>query len=423
MPAMRRPSLLPMVLLLGWGLAAAQTAPPRLGAELAPLLAFAREHNPEYAGMRHESTAFAARIEPAGALPDPRFRFELMDVTRGGEQNPTLLPGRAGGAKYSLMQEFPWFGKRELRREIATAEAQGARDRARGTWSELAARIKGAFGQAAYLAQNQALTLELLDLARQFEAAARERYAAGLGTQNDVLRAQLEITTMRNELVMLDSERHHQRARLNLLLGRNQSEPLADPETLPPLSPLVGLDLIGLLEQAAVRNPLLAAENARVEAAEKAQALTLKNRYPDLALSVAPTQMDGRLRNWDLMLELSIPLQWNTRRAQEREAGAMLDAARARQAATANQLRADLAENLSALDAARQTERRIADIQVPQAQLALEAAQTGLVAGKVEFGMVLEAQRALRQARIGRLKAQVEAYLRATEIERLLGEE
>ncbi len=50
------------------------------------LLALAKANSPEYAGMLHEAQAARERIEPAGALADPKLRIELMDITKMGEQ-------------------------------------------------------------------------------------------------------------------------------------------------------------------------------------------------------------------------------------------------------------------------------------------------------------------------------------------------
>ena len=77
---------------------AALSAEPVPGASVDSLLEFARERNPEYAAMRFEAEAAGERVAPAGALPDPRLRTELMDITKSGEQNPSLLPGQIGRA-------------------------------------------------------------------------------------------------------------------------------------------------------------------------------------------------------------------------------------------------------------------------------------------------------------------------------------
>jgi len=90
----------------------------KLGSSVEGLLQTARENSPEFASMQFEADAAAERVVPAGALPDPKFSMELRDITRMGERNPTLLPGRVGSTRYIFTQELPWFGKRGLKREI-----------------------------------------------------------------------------------------------------------------------------------------------------------------------------------------------------------------------------------------------------------------------------------------------------------------
>ena len=109
--------------------AIALSGEPAPGGSVESLLEFAKASNPEYAAMRHEAEAADERILPAGALPDPKLRVELEDITRMGEQSPTLLPNRVGSTRYTLMQDLPWFGKRGLKRDIAALEAEGAKGR------------------------------------------------------------------------------------------------------------------------------------------------------------------------------------------------------------------------------------------------------------------------------------------------------
>ena len=394
-----------------------------LGANVESLLDFARSRNPEYASMRYEAEAAAERVTPAGALPDPKFRTELRDITRMGDQSPTLAPARVGSTRYLLMQDVPWLGKRDLKREIAELDARGADGRASGTWAELAARIKTAYSQLQYVHRNEQLTREILDLMTRLEKIAQVRYAGGLAAQQDVIRVQLEQTGMKSELLALENERRQWQARLNALLARPSASPLAVPERLRTLPAPAQLDPRALEERVRTKNPQLFAEEARIRSAEKNRELTYKNRYPDFTLGVSPIQYQGSVKEWELMVELNLPLQQGSRRAQERESEAMLSAAQARRDATANQVLGELAENLSGFDAARRTETLAATSLLPQSELTFKAALAGYETGKVDFATLLDAQRQIRQARQGRIKAQAEAQLRLAEIERILGED
>lgn len=401
-------------------LAAAQPAP--LGADLPSLLEYARQNNPELASMRHEADAAARRVQAAGSLPDPVLRIELMNINNyGNDAGFNLLPNKVGETRYTVMQMIPAWGKRSLRRAAAAAEARGADARATATWTEQSMRLRTAFVQYYLAAQNERITGELLDLVTRLEQIAQARYAGGLAPQQDAIRAQLEQTAMRGELIMVANEKRQLQARLNMLLGREPVAALAEPRALPAL-PAAALDAPGLLARARATNPTVKAETARLQAAQANRELTLRNRYPDFTVGVTPTQMGSRVTSWGLMFEMNIPLQQRTRRAEEGEAAAMVEAARSRSEAAANQVAAELQEQLSALEAARRNETLIATRQLPQSDLVLQSAIAAYENGKVDFATLLEAQRQARRTRLDLLKAQVDAQMRIAEIERTLGE-
>ena len=402
------------------GLAGAQ-AP---GARVEELLDLARRQNPELAAMGFEAAAARERVQPAGALPDPMGRLELRDVgNQMGNGDFNLLPARVGSAKYTVSQTIPLWGKRDLKRGVAEADAAQAQARASGTWAELAAKVKATFAQYYVVGQSLKITQELLRLGGSLEQLAQARYVDGLVPQQDVVRAQVERTALRSELLVLETEHHHAAARLNALLRRPPQAALAEPQALRPLPAPAKLDFVVLEARLAAANPQLAAQEAQILAAEKNRELVHKNRYPDLTVGVSPIQTRNRVTEWELMFEVNIPLQQESRRSQEREAAAMASAARARKEAALNQLSAELAENLSALDSARRQDNLLTTALLPQAELAFQAALAGYETGRLDFATLLEAQRQLRKARIDRLEAQAEVQLRLADIERLLGED
>ena len=401
--------------------AQAQEVPP--GAFVETLLAIAQESNPDYASMRFEAQAALERVGPAGALPDPKLRVELMDITMGGEQSPTLWPSEVGATRYLLMQDLPWFGKRGLKRDIAQFQAQASEGQVRATWSELAAKIKTTFALRYNHHRNEELNREVLDLMVRLEQIAQSRYANGLATQQDVIRAQIEQTNMQTELVALEGEGRQIDARLNALRARPALAPLSAPRRLRPWPTPEQLDLQALQERLRTRSPRLFADESRIRAAEKSRDLAFKNRYPDVSVGISPTQTGSSVKDWTLMVEFSIPLQQNTRRSEERESQAMLSAAVARQQASANDLQAELTESLAGLDTARRTAALATTSLLPQAELTFKSALAGYENGKLDFATLLDAQRQIRQAKLYQSKAQFEAQVRLAEIEKLLGDD
>lgn len=415
--------VLASLMLPGWAAADDSQYNAPIGANVQELLQWADTHNPELAAMNYEVDAANERILPAGALPDPVLRTEFQDFAGPGAPdrfNP--LPGKGTGTKYTLMQSIPLWGKRDLRKEVASAQLDQAKGLRLATVAEIHARIKTAYAQYYQATGLKRLNEEILQLLGELEAVTQVRYASGLVPQQDVIRAQVEKTTLQSDLINLETEQHHAMTRLNTALARPQRAMIAEPQALRHIPP-AKLEEASLLEKVSRTNPMLATQSAQIAAADATRRLVDKNRYPDVTLGIAPTQRGSNIDTWEAMVEVNIPIRFDTRRAQESEAGAMLSAAKERQQSISNQVTGDLQQSLLAYEAASRQERLITDTLMPQADLTFRAALAGYEAGKVDFATLLDAQRSIKRARQDKLKAQVEQELRITEIEKMVGEE
>jgi outer membrane protein TolC len=409
--------------------AVAQTVPPPAtppsgqaapGASVDELLAIARRMSPDLAAMGLEAEAAVARADAAGSLPDPVFRGEFEDIER---RQGSLAPERLGMVKYGIQQEFPLWGKRDLRENVARSEASMARERRRGAETELVARIKTVF--AGYYAAHEALQLTE-DLARSIGSladVAQRRYAQGFGNQQEAIKAGIEKIEVQTEIARAEAEKRKTAAQINALLNRAPGEPLASPRTLRPVPPESILNLPELLERARRANPLLAADEAQIAAAAGSRKLVDKNWYPDVTLGLSAVDRDRQFAGYEAMIEFKIPFQWGLRRAQEREAAAMLGAARSRLDATAARVQGEIAEAYWALDAASKIYRLLHGSHLPQTRLAYETALSGYELGRVDLGTVLEAEQRVRRVLLEHLKVLVEQHARLADIERLIGGE
>ncbi len=395
------------------------------GTDVSSLLAYARQHHPELAAMRAETQAAEARAGAADALPDPMLKAELVDAYRAageeGDRRFTMVPTQVAATRYTLSQNLPWWGKRDLRREVAEARAGEAGHKAEGVWRELTRSIRQTFARHYLVLARQGFAEANLALVAQLEQVARSRYETGLGAQQDLIRVQTERSALLGELAAMEGERDELAARTRALIGAPGSVRLAAPLALPVL-PAVLPERAALEASVRERNPQLAADEARILAAEKSRELTYKERYPDVTLGITPVQTRSRVSAGDVMIELNIPLQQTRRRHEEREAEAMLDAARSRRSVTANDLLAELDGALAGLGSARRMDELISTRLLPQAELTLQAARVGYETGKVDFATVLDAQRQVRKAKEDGIKARVEQAMRLADIERLTGE-
>jgi len=257
----------------------------------------------------------------------------------------------------------------------------------------------------------------------RLEKVAQVRYASGLAAQQDVIRSQVEQTSIRSELIGIEAERRQLQARMNALTGRQADEPLAKPTQIRVLPTQAVVNFSSLEQRAKLNNPLLRVEEAQIKAAEKSRDLAYRNRYPDFTLGASPIQYGNTVREWELMVEINIPLQQSARRSQERESEAMLSASRSRRELVSSQILADLYESIAGFDSERQSLTLTTENLLPQSELTFRSALAGYESGKVDFATLLDAQRQIRQAKLNQVKAGINAQMRLAEIERIVGEE
>lgn len=405
------------------GQAGASREPP-LGSKVEDLLAYAREHNPDLQRRRLDAEAQRERVEPASALPDPKFQVELMDFTNAMTpgKSASLVPGDVGTTRYRAIQALPFPGKRGLRGEIAEAQADQSDSIRDATRLDIEAQIKTAYAryfQAAGQARIQQETLQLIDA---LESLVLKRYSVGLVPQQDAVQVQGESTRIKVDLLESERRRREAAAMLNTLLPRDADAPLAEPASLAPISRPPSLAQLFARAQASSAD--LGRERLSVTAAEKSRELTYLNRYPDFTLALTNNRprstMIGPV-SWDLMVEVNIPLQQSPRRAQEREAERRLESARERLTATEARLNGLLGTTLAALDASLDKARLLRETLLPQARATLDAAQAGYESGRVNFNTLIDAERQILRTRLALLDAEVDASVRHAELEKLLG--
>ncbi len=395
-----------------------------LGRNVDDLLRYAREHNPDLRSRQLDAEALRERIEPASALPDPKFQVELMDFTNAMTpgKSTSLAPGDVGTTRYRAIQSLPFPGKRGLKGEIAEAQA-GQSDTLRdSTRLEVDAQIRTAYARY-FLAAGQArIQRETLQLIQALKHLVLQRYSVGIAPQQDAVQVQGESTRLKVDL--LDSERNRREAAalLNALLPRAADAPLAEPAALPPIPKPPSLSQ--LFERARNASPDMGREQLGITAAEKNRDLTYLNRYPDFTLALTnnrPRSASIGPDTWDFMVEVNIPLQQSSRRAQEREAERRLESARERVSAAESRLNGQLGITLAALEASLDKARLLRETLLPQARATLDAAQAGYESGRVNFNTLIDAERQILRTRLALLDAEVDASVRHAALEKLLG--
>ena len=388
------------------------------GRDIASIREWALAHNAELAATAIDARASHTRILPAGALPDPVLALTIRDIDPDA---PWRSPGRENGNLLEVRQTVPLWGKRELAREIARAEA-GAADAER----DATARRLIASVEAAYARYWEAIeAVEAIDrriaLMSQVEAIARGRYGLGEAPQQDSIRARVRQTELRGDRLERQAALADASAMLNVAMGRAADAPLAEPASPPELAVRWTSLSEAVRALDAGNQPELAGQSAMVRAADRAAELQRRQRRPDLTFGLGAMQQGKGIESLEVMVEVEIPFQQSARRAREAEADLRSEAARLRESAARTDLEGRLASALAQWAGARERRRLAETTQRVQSDANFQSALAGYQAGAVDFATVLDALDAWQQADLARLAAHRDELIAAASVRAIEG--
>lgn len=245
---------------------------------LAKLIEEAERANPQILAARHGWKAATQVPTQVATPPDPQVVVQQLNV---GSPRPFAGFTNSDFAYlgFGISQDLPYPGKLRLRGEIAQRDAASTRERYDAVRRAVIAQLKTAYFHLAYLQQ----TLTVLErddkLLEQMERIAEARYRVGQGSEQDVLKAQLERTRLVRELAMHHQEMWSAEAQLKQLLNRPPDSPDIGTEALSETSLPYSSD--ELLERVRAANPEVGAEFEMVRRQGLQVELARKDAYPD----------------------------------------------------------------------------------------------------------------------------------------------
>jgi len=390
---------------------------------LSELVTQALESNPEIQAAKRKVEAARARAGQATYLEDPELNWEAWGVPL----NQPVNYRKANPLIFGVRQKLPFFGKLGLKGEMAGQEVRMVEEELRAKEQEIIAKVKSSYADYFMASKNVEIYKELLELVRFSSTTAEGLYQVGKAPQQDVIKALLERTELLNKLTSAERELTTSEAKLNTLLSRPPSSPLGQPRE-PALAP-VDLQSSNLEKLAVEQRPDVRALESSINKSEKAVELAEKNRkYPDFMVGLqywyAPEQSPKNM--YTPMVSLSIPFSpWTKGRhdLEVEEALAERQAARANLAAMKNMALFEVKEMSAKLEAAMKSIRIYRDGLLPQAEQSFQAAVAAYQTGGVNFMTLLDAQRTIRDVRMGYYKALVDYEQSRADLERAVGKE
>ena len=372
--------------------------------------------NPELTATRKQWEAATNRIAQVRSLDDPILSLQLWNVPQ------PFNVARTENHIFGLSQNLPFPGKLGLKGEVASRSADMTEQAIHAKERELVARLKQAYYDLFLMQKTIQIHHEQVELLRQFFEIANAKFRAGKGGQADVLKAQVELSLLQQQLPVLEQRRKTAAAMLNTLLDRDPSSPLGlaqEPSPLPIEQPLDDLHSLALNDR-----PELKAAELDVQRSEQSRALAQRQYYPDFNVAVQRFQNYQANDGFGAYVAMSIPFAFWTKPKYDagvQEAAAAVSVAQAQQHTLENLTRFQVNDLLAKHRASDQVATLYRTTILPQAEQSLESAKVGYRVGKGSFLDLIDAQRAWRGFQHEYFKAIVDRQHRLAELEQVVG--
>ncbi len=381
------------------------------------------ENNQSIQSLEFIVQSLKEEIDFAGSLNDPRLGVGLLNLptdTFNFDQEPMTQK------QIFIAQKIPWFGKLSLQSQQAALKAIKQAAILDAKRLELARQIAVAYYELSFVSSSQEINERLIGMMNQLLRVAETKYAAGSGLQQDVLHAQVELSKLLDEKIMLEQKHRTLEDQMNGLLNRENFIPIPLPQRLP--YPDLTVQTKELQTLALARNPWLKVRQAEIDKAAVETQLARKDYWPDMDFKVAYGQRDESKAGQDwadffsASVVMNIPL-WKKNR-QDKKLSANQSRHQAALRSYQNLVRS-LPHKIDALATdiqnIQKNYRLITDALIVQAEQWAHSSLAAYEVGKVEFNTMLTAQIRLLRFELQSVNYLLSLYKKRAELEEVLG--
>lgn len=246
---------------------------------------------------------------------------------------------------------------------------------------------------------------------QQLAKVAEARYTVGKATQQDIIKAGVEVAILDNRLILLEQRKLSLGAEINALLNRAPEADLARPEPAPAPPALESFE--SLRARALESSPLLRAQRAVIDGRQLNVQSAQRAYYPDFDIMTGYYNMGSLKPMWEFKVQFNVSLFFGRKqRYGLEEAGAGLAEAQRVYRNEQQMLLFRLRDRYLAADAAQKLMDLYSRQVVPQSELALQSSLTGYETGSTDFLTVLANFNTIREYQMNYYEQQSE-YLKA----------
>ena len=394
--------------------------------DLATLVTAAVGNNPELKSSQARWQMFANKVKQASSLDDPMFMFKLQNMLA---REPFVFNKDPQSAKViGISQQLPFWGKRAIKQEVASFEAESYKWVIEERKLELARMVKETYYQIWAVDKSMEIVDKNLRILADFVTIAESKYSVGQGVQQDIYKANLEKSKMLDMQITLKQQRKSLEANLNYLLYRPGNTRIG---TIPDFSlPQLSLSSEQLNQTALEKRPQIKSLASLTNKGQASHRLAQKEFYPDFNLSfeymfkeAIATEMvtDPGYNMFTLGVTFNLPFQQEKRRAMLAESTSETTMATEELNGLKNTISYTINDMLAQLESRKKLIELYKGGIIPQAEQSLESAVISYRVNKVDFLTLLDGRMSLFTYERELYESQAEYMMKLAQLEAAVG--
>jgi len=267
---------------------------------------------------------------------------------------------------------------------VATKEAEAEWWVYQQTRLDLIAEAKESYFELWYLNKAINIVSKNKDLLEKFTKIAEAKYAVGKGLQQDILKAQVEISKLTDQLTLLEQQKELTITKINSLLYQDLNIVLEVTEDLKATE--FSHTLAGLNEITLSSSPTLKIQKRKIDREEYNFQLAKKEFYPDFTITFTYQNRPNMPEMYGVNIGVKLPIYfWQKQRPALTEAFAGLSKERKRLDSTTVNLLTKIKEKYLLVTTSQKLIKLYGKVIIPQSSLSLESAIASYETGKVDF--------------------------------------
>jgi outer membrane protein TolC len=383
-------------------------------------VAVALDQNPELQATARKVAAATFRIPQAASLDDPQLSLTYL---------PEEIQTAAGEQRFQLRmsQKVPWKGKRQTRAAVACWQSRMAEAEFAAKELEVVEQVKHAYLDLYFAQEALRILREERTLVEDLADRALGRIKAGNTSQQDFLRAELEVAALDQEIIVREQQFDTAQTRLAAVLHLHPDTKVETRALLPEKEVPEQLD--ALYAEANAMQPQLQMQAAAIERERWRLELACLERKPDVTASVAWLDVrdqglspvaNGR-DPWLLGLSMNLPIYRQRLNAAVGEASANVAASARQYDAVRDQTLQDVRDLFIEAASQRELAESFRTVVVPTARQTFDVSLGAYRAGGGDFSQLIDDLRQLLRFQLAERRAEVSLRKALASLERSIG--